>query len=40
MAGVIGGAITYFVVKPRVNSRVIELENSREDLNKLFYKYL
>ena len=34
--GVIGGIITYLVVKPRVNAKVATLSDSREDLNKLF----
>jgi len=35
-AGVIGGIVTYFIVKPRVNAKIATLENTREDLNKLF----
>ena len=36
IAGIIGGIITFFIVKPRVASKVESLENTREDLNKLF----
>jgi len=34
--GVIGGVVTYFIVKPRVNAKIASLEDSRDDLNKLF----
>jgi PiT family inorganic phosphate transporter len=34
--GLIGGVVTYLIVKPRVSVKVTNLENSREDLNKLF----
>ena len=34
--GVIGGVITYFIVKPRVQAKIATLQNTREDLNKLF----
>ncbi len=34
--GLIGGVITFFIVKPRVASKVAGLENNRADLNKLF----
>ncbi|NPA27643.1 MAG: inorganic phosphate transporter [Epsilonproteobacteria bacterium] len=34
--GLIGGVVTYLIVKPRVIKRVSSLTNSREDLNKLF----
>jgi PiT family inorganic phosphate transporter len=34
--GAIGGIISYFVVKMRIVKKVIGLENTREDINKLF----
>ncbi|HHD81617.1 MAG TPA: inorganic phosphate transporter [Campylobacterales bacterium] len=34
--GFIGALITYLIVKPRINTKVQGLENSRNDLNKLF----
>ncbi len=34
--GVIGGIITFLIVKPRVANKVTGLENTRSDLNKLF----
>jgi PiT family inorganic phosphate transporter len=34
--GLIGGVITYFILKPRVSTRVATLDNTRDDLNKLF----
>ncbi len=35
-AGIVGGIVTFFIVKPRVNAKIASLKNSREDLNKLF----
>ncbi len=35
-AGIIGGIVTYLIVKPRVAIKVASLKNTREDLNKLF----
>ena len=35
-AGVLGGIVTYFIVKPRVVAKVANLKNTRADLNKLF----
>jgi len=34
--GILGGVLTYFIVKPRVNAKIESLGDSREDLNKLF----
>ncbi len=34
--GFIGGIITYLLVKPRVSSKVVSMQNNREDLNLLF----
>ncbi|HEY9129757.1 MAG TPA: inorganic phosphate transporter [Sulfurovum sp.] len=34
--GVIGGVITFFIVKPRVAQKVVGLDNSREAINTLF----
>lgn len=34
--GLVGGIITYLIVKPRVASKVTNLTNSRKDLNTLF----
>ena len=34
--GLVGGIITFLIVKPRVASKVVGLENNRADLNKLF----
>jgi PiT family inorganic phosphate transporter len=34
--GLIGAVITYFIVKPRIDSKVQGLEDNRKDINKLF----
>jgi PiT family inorganic phosphate transporter len=35
-AGILGGALTFLIVKPIISSKIKRLENSRGDLNKLF----